>query len=72
MKGAELCRHIREVQPDVREIFLTGMPNITTVYQAMESGAERVLSKPVAPQELVRAIEEQLANIGPTNRLESP
>lgn len=63
MDGAALCRQIREVQPNVREIFLTGLPNIVTVYQAMESGAERVLSKPVAPQELVSTIEEQIADM---------
>jgi DNA-binding response OmpR family regulator len=66
MDGAELCRHLREMQPNVRGIFLTGLPNISNVFSAMDSGAERVLSKPVDPQELVHAIEEQIAELEKT------
>jgi two-component system, NtrC family, response regulator HydG len=62
MDGAELCRLIRELQPGVRAVFLTGYPQIDTVFPAMEAGAERVLSKPVDPAELVRVLEEQLAD----------
>jgi two-component system response regulator HydG len=61
MDGAELCRRIRESQPDVRGVFLTGYPTIDTVYPAVAAGAERVLAKPVDPAELVRTLEEQLA-----------
>ncbi len=61
MDGAELCRRIREAQPNVRGIFLTGYPTIDTVYPAVAAGAERVLAKPVDPAELVHTLEEQLA-----------
>jgi DNA-binding response OmpR family regulator len=61
MDGAELCRRIKDAQPDIRSVFLTPDPNIGTVFPAMEAGAERVLAKPVDPHELVRALEEQLA-----------
>jgi two-component system response regulator HydG len=61
MDGAELCRRIKDTQPDTRNVFLTDNPNIGTVFPAMEAGAERVLSKPVNPHELLHAIEEQLA-----------
>ena len=36
MNGAELCRRIRELQPGVRGVFLTGFPTIDTVYPAIE------------------------------------
>lgn len=61
MDGAELCRHIRAAQPDVRGVFLTGYPTIDTIYPAVAAGAERVLAKPVDPAELVHTLEEQLA-----------
>lgn len=61
LDGADLCRRIRETQPNVHQVFLTGTPRIDTVYQAMEAGAERVLAKPVDPTELVQVLEEQLA-----------
>jgi two-component system, NtrC family, response regulator HydG len=59
--GAELCQQIRDAQPNVRVVFLTGYPRIDTVFPAMEAGAERVLAKPVDPEELFRVLEEQLA-----------
>ncbi len=61
MDGAETCRRIRQVQPEVRGVFVTGFPTIDTVYPAIASGADRVLAKPVNPAELVRTLEEELA-----------
>jgi CheY-like chemotaxis protein len=63
MDGAEVCRRIREIQPEAREIFLTGYPLINTVFPAIDAGAERVLAKPVNPEELVHVVEEQLADV---------
>ena len=61
MNGAELCRRIRELQPDIRGVFLTGFPTIDTVYPAIEAGADHVLAKPVDPAELLRIVEQELA-----------
>ena len=61
LDGADVCRRIREAQPDAREVFVTGTPSIDTVFRAVEAGAERVLAKPVDPTELVHVLEEQLA-----------
>ncbi len=61
LDGADVCRRIREAQPNTHQVFLTGTPRIDSVYQAMEAGAERVLAKPVDPAELVQVLEEQLA-----------
>lgn len=62
MNGAELCQRIRELQPDVRGVFLTGFPTIDTVYPAIEAGADHVLAKPVDRAELLRVIEQELAH----------
>ena len=61
MNGAELCRRIREFQPDVREVLLTGFPTIDTVYPAIEAGADQILAKPVDRAELLRVVEQELA-----------
>jgi CheY-like chemotaxis protein len=61
MDGAELCRRIRKIQPNVHGIFLTAYANINTVFPAMDAGGERVLAKPVDPKELIHSIEEQIA-----------
>ena len=61
MDGAELCRRIRQIQPEIREVFLTGYPSIDTVYPAIEAGADHVLAKPVDPAELLQILEEELA-----------
>jgi DNA-binding response OmpR family regulator len=60
MDGAELCRRIREIQPDVREVFLTGYATIDKVFPAIQAGAERVLAKPVDPGELIAVLESQI------------
>jgi CheY-like chemotaxis protein len=61
MDGAELCRRIRQIQPEIREVFLTGYPSIDTVYPAIEAGADHVLAKPVDPAELLQVLEQELA-----------
>ena len=58
---ADVCRYIREAQPEARHVFMTGTPNIDTVYRAVDAGADLVLAKPVDPTELVGVLEEQLA-----------
>jgi CheY-like chemotaxis protein len=61
MDGAELCRRVREIQPEVRIIFVTGFPTIDTVFPAVDAGAQRVLAKPVDPDALIRVLEQQLS-----------
>lgn len=65
MDGAETCQRIRQIQPNIRGVFVTGFPTIDTVYPAIGSGADRVLAKPVNSAELVNALEEELAKHAP-------
>ena len=44
MDGAEICRRIRQAQPEVRAVFVTGFPTIDTVFPAMVAGGDRVLA----------------------------
>ena len=57
MNGVELFRRLRELQPELMGVFLTGFPNIDTVYPAIEAGIERVLAKPVNDAELFAVVE---------------
>jgi DNA-binding response OmpR family regulator len=61
LEGADICRRMREVQPDAPHVFVTGVQRIDTVYPVVEAGADRVLAKPVEPSELVHVLEERLA-----------
>lgn len=58
MNGVELFRQAKEIQPDLRALFLTAYTNISTVFPAIEAGAERVLAKPVNANELLSLVDE--------------
>ena len=60
MNGVEVLTRMREVQPDLAAIFLTGYTTIDVVYPAIEAGVLRVLSKPADFKELLPIIEEHL------------
>lgn len=54
MNGVEFFRLARELQPELRGVFLTAYANINTVFPAIEAGVERVLAKPLNSRELIR------------------
>ncbi len=60
MNGVELFRRLRQTQPDIAGIFLTGFTTIDVVYPAIEAGILRVLSKPVDFNELMPIVEEHI------------
>lgn len=60
MNGADLSRSIEELAPGTPRILLTGYPTIDTVYPAVDSGIDRVLAKPVEPEDLIRVLAEQI------------
>jgi EAL domain-containing protein (putative c-di-GMP-specific phosphodiesterase class I) len=56
MNGLELLRLVREHDPDVPFVLMTGGPAIDSAVRAMEYGALRYLIKPVAPAELEEVV----------------
>ncbi|HMI94357.1 MAG TPA: EAL domain-containing protein, partial [Polyangiales bacterium] len=52
LDGIALLRVVRERDPDVPVVLLTGVPELRTALSALELGAYRYLAKPVAPTEL--------------------
>lgn len=57
MSGLELLRTIRQHDPDLPVILITGMPDIENATQAIEFGVFMYLTKPVNPDELLRTVD---------------
>lgn len=56
MTGIQLLRRVREHDPDVPVVLITGNPSIDTAAQAVEMGAMKYLTKPVAPTDLIAMV----------------
>ncbi|MBU0945084.1 MAG: response regulator [Proteobacteria bacterium] len=61
MSGMETFDIIRQTNPGVIGILVTGHANIDMVVEAMNKGFSRVLGKPLDTGELVKAVQEALA-----------
>lgn len=57
MSGLDFLRAVRERDPDVPVVLMTGSPDLSTAIAAIEHGAFRYLLKPVSPTELVAVVE---------------
>ncbi len=60
LSGLDLQKRMAEVDLDIPIVFLTGHGNIPASVQAMKAGAIEFLTKPVAEEDLVRAIREAI------------
>ena len=58
--GSELLERIHRDYPDVVRIMLTGQASLFTSVQAINDGLYRFLSKPIAPEELLRVLRDAL------------
>lgn len=56
--GVELCRKIREFQPDVAIIFTSAAGRKDDIQKAFNAGANAYLVKPCEPEELQKIIKE--------------
>jgi len=57
MDGMELLQRVKEAQPDVDVIMITGLHDIETAVRAMKMGALDYLPKPFEPDELKMVVE---------------
>jgi EAL domain-containing protein (putative c-di-GMP-specific phosphodiesterase class I)/AmiR/NasT family two-component response regulator len=55
MPGLEFMRHVRERDPDLPILVITGAPAIDTAIGSIDIGVFRYLTKPITPAEIVRA-----------------
>lgn len=58
MGGLELLKRLREIDPEISVIIITGFGTMETVIQALRLGASDFLNKPVNLQDLTAAVEK--------------
>jgi len=58
--GIELISRIKETDPDMRKVILTGNPSMDNIKQALKRGANDYLVKPVKFEEILEAIKNQI------------
>src|SRR6476660_358284 len=61
-EGMEVLREIRQLDPDIPVIIVSGAASTFNVVSAMKSGANDFLCKPVAHEDLQKALRCALAN----------
>lgn len=55
MPGMEFMRRVRERDPDLPILVITGAPDMGTAIESIDVGVFRYLTKPITPAEIVRA-----------------
>jgi excisionase family DNA binding protein len=61
MSGAEFLKRLREEGPDVPVIVITGYPDSNVMREAMRYGPITLVAKPLAREQLLRAVRTTLA-----------
>ena len=61
MSGPELQRRLNELRSTLPIVFLTGHADTATTVQAIKAGAEDFLTKPIASEQLIEAINRAIA-----------
>ena len=57
MDGIELQRRLKDADPDLIVLMMTGYGTVETAVQALKNGAYDYLTKPVDPDELSHTVE---------------
>ncbi len=60
MSGIDVLAKLKEFQPDMRAIMLTGYPTVETAREAMNLGADEYCVKPIDRDELETKVEKIL------------
>jgi DNA-binding NtrC family response regulator len=63
MSGLELCSALREAHPDLQTIVVTGQSSLDSAIAAVRAGAFDYITKPIALDALVIAIERAAAHL---------
>ncbi len=62
MEGVEVLKKIKDIEPTVPFIIMTGYSDIRTAVNVMKMGAFEYLTKPLLPDETLQIIKRALAN----------
>jgi len=63
LSGIEVLAMLKEIQPSMHAIMLTGYPTIETAREAMSIGADEYCVKPIDRDELETKVEQVLRSI---------
>jgi len=61
LNGLDTYRQLRDIQPDLIGVVITGFGTLGTAIEALELGFSAFLSKPFSPQHLVNTLAQALA-----------
>jgi two-component system response regulator HydG len=62
MDGMELQKRLRDADPDLTVIIMTGYASVETAVQALKTGAYDYITKPIDPDELVHLVSNALGH----------
>jgi DNA-binding NtrC family response regulator len=60
ISGIEVIKEIKQKQPDVPVIMITGYPSVSTAVEAIKLGADDYIPKPLKPDEILRAVDKAM------------
>lgn len=63
--GLQIIAPLRELQPQIKIIMLTGYASITSAVKAIKLGADHYLTKPVQLKDILNTIEHELNTSSP-------
>jgi DNA-binding NtrC family response regulator len=70
MDGMELHQRLREADPDLVVVIMTGYASVETAVQSLKRGAYDYITKPIDPDELVHLVSKALEHKRATRDLE--
>jgi len=59
--GTEVLKEIKKLKPGIITIMITGFADLDNAVECLNHGANAYLMKPVAPENLIKLVEEKLA-----------
>jgi len=61
MEGTELLGKLHEKSPRIMKIMVTGYPSVRNAIASLNMGADAYVLKPVNPKDLLKVVEQKLA-----------
>ena len=60
IEGLELLREMKKISPRTKKIVITGYPTLESAIDAMGSGTDAYLLKPVEPEDFLKIVEQKI------------
>lgn len=60
MDGVDLLNRVKDTDPKIRKVIITGYPSVDNAQRALNLGADGYLIKPVDPESLIEMVQRKL------------